>query len=114
MDKIAVMYASESVLFRRSRDMYDIYLLNRLDYTLNSAIIELSIKDRKIDILKESTFEKLLLSEDGKKKLQQLVNNVLESDRTNSEWVLKNNITNSDIIKSVEYTLWMLRMGLFN
>ena len=114
MDKIAVMYAPESVLFRRSRDMYDIYLLNRLDYTLNSAIIELSIKDRKIDISKESTFEKLLTSEEGKKKLQQWVNNVLESDRTNSEWVLKNNITNSGIIKSVEYTLWMLRMGLFN
>ena len=74
----------------------------------------MSIKDRKIDILKESTFEKLLVSEDGKKKLLQWVNNVLESDRTNSEWVLKNNITNSDIIKSVEYTLWMLRKELFN
>ena len=110
IDKVSVMYANEITLLRRSRDMYDIYLLNLLNYSLNGKIIDASIKDRNLNINKESTFEKLLMTDDGKEKL---INGIIITlrDRASKDWISKCNITSSDILRSVEYVLWLLRKG---
>ena len=98
IDKISVLYADIGTIIRRSRDLYDIYLLRALE-------------DRGIDLSRRSVFEQGLYTEDGSLVLETAINKTLVSDKVDTNWVKSYNVTSKKVVESVLHILWMLREG---
>lgn len=111
IDKISVLYADIGTIIRRSRDLYDIYLLSQLNYSMNYGNILRALEDRGIDLSRRSVFEQEIYTEEGSLVLETAINKTLVSDKVDTNWVKSYNVTSKKVIESVLHILWMLREG---
>lgn len=111
IDKISVLYADIGTIIRRSRDLYDIYLLSQLNYSMNYSNILRALEDRGIDLSRRSVFEQEIYTEEGSLALETAINKTLVSDKVDTNWVKSYNVTSKKVIESVLHILWMLREG---
>lgn len=111
IDKVSVLYEDIGVIVRRSRDLYDIYLLSQLNYSMNYGNILRALEDRGIDLSCRSVFEQEIYTEEGSLVLETAINKTLVSDKVDTNWVKSYNVTSKKVIESVLHILWMLREG---
>lgn len=107
-DKIATLYGNSRNLIRRIRDLYDIFLFNLTNETINRGIVLRALSEKRISISDISTFEKLLC-EGNSKIIDSLKSFLISGKRVNPDWVVANDITPDKIISSVLYVLNLLR-----
>lgn len=110
VDKISATYGTNEMVVRRIRDLYDLYILNSLDITLSRQLLNFCLKKRKVDIMKESTVEKLLKTQKGYFLLESAVNTFLSDNiRVDNDLVVARGITFNCVIKAYLYILDLLR-----
>lgn len=109
-DKISVLYSNYNTLCRRCRDLYDIYLFDKLGLVVNLYDIIRCLKERKVDITKDSYLEEVLCDNDLNKHLSDLLQSLLtDSQRVDIEFVIMNNLSPEIIKKTVVSVLDKLR-----
>lgn len=111
IDKVSVLYNDIGNIVRRSRDLYDIYLLSQLNYSMNYGNIQRALEDRGIDLSRRSVFEQEIYTKEGSFLIESAINDTLESDKVDTVWVNSYGITSRVVIESVLNVLWLLREG---
>lgn len=111
IDKVSVLYNDIGNIVRRSRDLYDIYLLSQLNYSMNYGNILRALEDRGIDLSRRSVFEQEIYTKEGSFLIENAINDTLESDKVDTVWVNSYGITSRVVIESVLNVLWLLREG---
>lgn len=80
-DKVKVLYSDEYTVFRRIRDVADIYLLINLSGSLlNKDLILMRLKELKVNISKISVLEMLLCSPQQSIKINESLSRLLSDD----------------------------------
>ena len=111
IDKVSVLYEDIGVIVRRSRDLYDIYLLSQLHYSMSYGNILKALEDRGIDLSRRSVFEQEIYVEEGSSLIEDAITDTLESDKVDTNWVNSYGITSKVVIEGVLGILWLLREG---
>lgn len=109
--KISVLYADIGTIIRRGRDLYDIYLLSLLNYSMNYGNILRALEDKGIDLSRRSVFEQEIYTKEGSLVIENAINKILVSDKVDANWVKSYNVTSKKVVESVLHILWMLREG---
>lgn len=109
-DKISATYNPEERVIKRIRDLYDLYLLNLLNISLNKTLLNLCLIKRKVSLEEKSTVEKMLESQEGYTRLRNTIENFFnEGKRVDSELIIAKNITFEKVMNSYYYILDLLR-----
>lgn len=110
-DKVSILYKDTSTIIRRIRDLYDIYIFNVLNCTIDVEELSKCLAYRNIDYNEISVFE----SADKKSKVEiyeAVKVLLLNSRKVNIKYIQENNVTAKDIIESVIFTLDFIRRNL--
>lgn len=111
IDKVSVLYEDIGVIVRRGRDLYDIYLLSQLNYSMSYGNILRALEDRGIDLSCRSVFEQEIYVKEGSSLIEDAITDTLESDKVDTNWVNSYGITSKVVIEGVLGILWLLREG---
>lgn len=109
-DKLSAMYSSESTVVRRVRDLYDLYIFNLLNYSLDERLLSKCLRERNVDLSERSTVELMLSSKRGCMQLKTAIESFLKNNlRVEYSLVISKGIDFDKIIQSYYSLLDLLR-----
>ena len=111
-DKISVLYSDFNTIYRRCKDLYDIYLFNYPRLNPDITDLMLCLNNTGVDILLKSTFK--TLPKDRQYMLSNHLKNFLVSGKETTDVARTMNIPYEEVVKVVLETLWYIRNSLQN